>query len=363
MSYFVHAFYGLFFDAGQIQGRSSAMIQNISVQPRQVKNYLEFKLHVGDAVEDFPFLGIDMDSYIVGLSVQSGLNFDVAGGVHCIQIGKGCSLAEGITFMIDLNHDYMSLTQGDLSILDSLSPDRRLCRKGTILIQNDVWIGHGATIMAGVTLHNGCVVASNSVVTRDVPPYAIVGGNPAKIIKYRFTPELINGLLKIAWWDWDVNRLKERRRDFLLGVPQFVEKYLPEADKKLNVHPALDGQGRKVILFVPDNPSPHSLYKKVLLEFLQRDRPRAELLLYMPKEESTPEGIQEVEHILQQFEARESFITLQTDTMDEYSLFSSADYFITTRSPKTVHWTGIADLYSVKLLYGTDIPVFPESLS
>jgi acetyltransferase-like isoleucine patch superfamily enzyme len=75
--------------------------------------------------------------------------------------------------------------------------------KGDIVIMNDVWIGYGCTVLSGVTIGNGSVLAARSVVTKDVPPYSIVGGNPARILKYRFNPEMIDLLLKISWWDED----------------------------------------------------------------------------------------------------------------------------------------------------------------
>jgi len=75
--------------------------------------------------------------------------------------------------------------------------------KGDIVIMNDVWIGYGCTVLSGVTIGNGSVLAARSVVTKDVPPYSIVGGNPARVLKYRFNPEMIDLLLKIAWWDED----------------------------------------------------------------------------------------------------------------------------------------------------------------
>lgn len=77
------------------------------------------------------------------------------------------------------------------------------------VIGNDVWIGTGATIMEGLTIGDGAVIAANAHVVKDVPPYAIVGGNPARVLKYRFTPEQINCLLKIKWWDMDENFLKQ----------------------------------------------------------------------------------------------------------------------------------------------------------
>ena len=76
-------------------------------------------------------------------------------------------------------------------------------------IGHDVWVGQNAAILSGVTIGNGAVVAGFSVVTKDVPPYAIVGGNPARIIRYRFTPDQIAALLRIAWWDWPEAKVRE----------------------------------------------------------------------------------------------------------------------------------------------------------
>lgn len=178
------------------------MIQTISVNPpEKLQNYTEFKISNGE-LNGFPFFSIDRDSYIVQAEVQSGINFRPKDGRHCLTIGKGCSLADGITFIIDLNHDYRAVSQGANAFLDGIVPMARTPRKGTIVIQNDVWIGHGATIMAGVTLHNGCIVAAEAVVTKDVPPYAMVGGNPAKVFGYRFAPDAVTALQRIAWWDW-----------------------------------------------------------------------------------------------------------------------------------------------------------------
>ena len=97
------------------------------------------------------------------------------------------------------------------------------------LIGHDVWIGHGAVIQAGVTIGEGAVVGSNAVVSKDVPPYAVVGGVPAKIIRFRFPQQHIEKLLDIAWWNWDEVYFREHYEDFHLDINAFIEKHGKES--------------------------------------------------------------------------------------------------------------------------------------
>lgn len=96
--------------------------------------------------------------------------------------------------------------------------------RGNVVIGNDVWFGRGATIMSGVTIGDGAVIAARALVVKDVPPYGVVGGNPAKLIRYRFDPETVEKLLAIRWWDWPEERV--RRAAPLLQAPDiggFIE--------------------------------------------------------------------------------------------------------------------------------------------
>lgn len=340
------------------------MIQTVSINPPE-RAYTKLTIS-GKAgpLAGFPLLSIDRDSYVVQAEVQSGINFRLKAGCHCIAIGRGCSLADGITLMIDLNHDYRSVSQGSPHFLQGVSCADRIARKGTIIIQNDVWVGHGAMIMAGVTLHNGCIVAAGAVVTKDVPPYAIVGGNPARILRYRFDADVIEALQKIAWWDWPEELQKARREDFTLPVEAFAKKYLPAGDNISDSAPSLWTDEKKpVVLFPVDIGDPFPLYSKILDSYFKKDRPQTELLLYLPEERSSEDNIRRLESVLEQYEARDCFVTLQTGiTLDERLLFQGADYYVTTRSRETVRRTCLADLWGVMVLYGTDDPVFPPEL-
>lgn len=90
------------------------------------------------------------------------------------------------------------------------------------IVENDVWIGHNATIIGGITIGSGAVVAACAVVVKDVPPYAVVGGNPAKIIRFRFTEEQIAILLATKWWNWPLERIRQHLEDFS-DIDKFTE--------------------------------------------------------------------------------------------------------------------------------------------
>ncbi|MDD7315087.1 MAG: CatB-related O-acetyltransferase [Bacilli bacterium] len=122
-------------------------------------------------------------------------------------IGKFCSIACGAKFLFNgANHTLKSLSTYPFPIFyeewsHGIWADKSWDNKGDIKIGNDVWIGYDAIIMAGVTIGDGAIIATRAVVTKDVPPYTIVGGVPAKIIRKRFSDEVIEELLKQKWWD------------------------------------------------------------------------------------------------------------------------------------------------------------------
>lgn len=130
-------------------------------------------------------------------------------------IGRFCSIACGAKFLFNsANHTLNSLSNYPFPIFyDEWSLDKRDIRrawdnKGDIVIGNDVWIGYQAVIMAGVQIGDGAVVAARAVVTKDVPPYTVVGGVPAKRIRRRFDERTIAHLQRLRWWDWPTEKIR-----------------------------------------------------------------------------------------------------------------------------------------------------------
>lgn len=151
-----------------------------------------------------------------------------------IHLGKYNSIGRDCNFFLHANHrvDWITTSSqlwGPVTpeVADMhMSMGHPTC-KGDIIIGNDVWIGAKSTIMSGVNIGNGAVIGSNSTITKDVPPYAIVVGNPGKIVKYRFNEKQIESLLKISWWDWTEDRIKtEAMNMWSNNVDEFIDKHL-----------------------------------------------------------------------------------------------------------------------------------------
>lgn len=134
-------------------------------------------------------------------------------------IGKYCSISYGVKFILDDG----SHTCNNVSNYPFKSD--KIGKKKGVVIGNDVWIGLNAVILYGVTIGDGATIAAGAVVTKDVPPYSIVGGVPAKVISKKCTEDEAFAMIRIAWWDWDDDVLSQRMKDFELSISDFIKKY------------------------------------------------------------------------------------------------------------------------------------------
>lgn len=155
------------------------------------------------------------------------------GSVWCATIGKFANIAAAVrinatnhpTWRATLHHftyraaDYFDGAENDHDFFEWR-------RENRVTIGHDVWIGHGATVLPGVTVGNGAVIGAGAVVSKDVAPYTIVGGVPARLIRERFAPSIAERMDELCWWDWEHDRLFAALEDFrALAAEEFVEKY------------------------------------------------------------------------------------------------------------------------------------------
>lgn len=144
-------------------------------------------------------------------------------------IGRFCSIAQSLCIMNGGNHPTNHISTYPLQYTFPETLALQGVIKGNVIIENDVWIGQHVHIMAGVRIGNGAIIGAFSIVGRDIPPYAIAVGNPAVVKKYRFSEDIRNRLLKLAWWNWPKEKI---RSSLSLLNSSEIEKFLDYYEKE-----------------------------------------------------------------------------------------------------------------------------------
>ena len=316
--------------------------------------------------KSFPVLTIGKDSYIEEAWVENVIDEKY---IYNIQVGRYSAIAHDVTFIIDMNHDYRKPALGRITGIAYRRPEFTK-RKGQIIIMNDCWIGEKTIINSGVTVHNGAVVAAGAVVSKDVPAYSIVAGNPAKIIGYRFDEKTINILKRIKWWNWSYDKVLERSQDLYGDIDFFAQKYINEAEDLYNVPlPEINlieksnaGEDKR-ILYIPDFEQDYPTYPHVIDEFVRAySDTNTELLLYIKEDEFLNDKLNLLNGIFEKYEKDNCYVNLYVGYLpDERGLFAISDGYITNRSIDNVRHMDMADSYGLKVFSGVDYPIFNSS--
>lgn len=156
-------------------------------------------------------------------------------GPERLVIGRYCAIASGTRFlMAGAAHPTMGVSTFPFAMFGGEWAEQTLDivtgmpSRGDTIVGNDVWFGYQATVLPGVRIGDGAIIAAGAVVTADVPPYTIVGGNPARPIRQRFTEADIERLRRAAWWDWPVELVTEHARTIMAGTPADIERIAVE---------------------------------------------------------------------------------------------------------------------------------------
>ena len=155
-------------------------------------------------------------------------------GPERLVIGRFCAIASGVRFVMPgANHADLGPSTFPFGIFGppwdtTMDLVMSAPSRGDTVVGHDVWLGYSALVLPGVTIGHGAVVAAGSVVARDVPPYAIVAGNPARVVRSRFSDADVQLLLRAAWWDWPIALVTEHARTIMAGTPADLERIAAE---------------------------------------------------------------------------------------------------------------------------------------
>ena len=306
-------------------------------------------------------------SYMAG----TDFHYNLPQKAHVL-IGNYCQIAHDTVIEIGQNHIFSGVSPYPFDQVlgeENTFAHRAPVNKQQLVIGHDVWIGSGVRIIKAVKIGNGAIIGSGSVVTKDVPPYAIVGGNPAKIIRYRFAPEIIQALDKIKWWYWPLEKVKANRQ-YMENVEEFIARFVDKSGEHRTPVPphileqlqACHQAGGRIFYFVPDLGAikEEAVWPAVLGQFCQKYSQQPHCLLINLKNAGSDNQaqIQYLQQFLAQFPQRPTAIFAISQDGIVLELLKLADYFITTKEAISSKGIDYMETFGGQMLSGLEYNIF-----
>lgn len=332
------------------------MIIEMDIKDYQIDKPTIYRV-TDEGLTGYPALCIDRDSYARDMTIMASFQEYQGFIPYNFQIGKYTSIATGCHMVIDMNHDYMAPCQGRPREVGYIPSKQALERRGELIIGNDCWIGRDSTVMSGVTIHDGAVVAATSTVTKDVPPYAVVGGNPARVLKYRFDEQTIHKLQEIRWWNWNSTKLSEARELLVGNIQEFVNRYYQPEPTPQKPDAIRTEAGNIQYLYFMDTIEQFHHLNYIMGAFCEHYEHTAhELMLCCKSEEIIEHVILPVLDHYQKYDVAVN-LYLQKDLTDE-DLIAQTDIYITSNWEQNMRRMSACEYWGIQILSGFNVPLF-----
>lgn len=315
---------------------------------------------MAQAGEGMPVMYFGRGSFAVNINMSTFS--DAVEGVHLVYLGRYSSVGDNLNIICDMNHDFKAVYMGAIPEFAEESDDPRvrygqsvgsLKREGMTVIGNDVWIGNNVTIISDVVIGNGAVIGAGSMITKDIPPYTIWAGNPARQIGQRFSQDIIDKLMSISWWEYKPEKLLEIKADMKGDVEAFANKYCSEEQRVNKL------EREKYIAFV-DMESDYPTFCDVVEKFYEKYRgtENSLLLYYHNNDEKEKNAAESVAEIIEDL-SNDSKIVLEEISADkDEEVIKAADVFILGRDLRNIDRISYAMKHGTRIISGVDRPMF-----
>jgi len=308
---------------------------------------------------------LGVGSYVAGGEV--GISDD---GYSHLLIGNYTSIANNTHFAIGINHGYERFSNYPFDGVADITGDWKIDEgyidisgernPKQLIIGHDVWLGTNVTVMGGVRIGNGAVIGAGAVVAKDIPPYAIAVGNPARVIKYRFPAEIIQKFQQLKWWNWPEEKIHEAL-PLLSNVEKFLKTYYrePQETEKSLLAQEIEALHGEYVFFhlCPDIHSSEHIWRRFMRKYIKKETVQEKkiLLLWLDDSSEASQAASEIKAMLNEAgDGAPQIMTYQGGNDVMQSIIENMDVVITTKEFKSFEILDSIQRDDVKILFAND---------